>query len=219
MIVYLYDFNGLPLGEYQCQLDKLESDLQEKEVYLIPANCTKTPPPQAQEGETVRFVDGKWTIEKAPEPTLEQLKQEKITKLSANCEQTIYNGLELELSAGTERFEYKDKDQTNIKAMFDAVVLGAEKYPYQSEDGNCRVYTSQDIITLYTSLEGLRTAQLTYYHQLKALVNTLESSEEINAITYGQELEGEYLQHYNEMLAVAQEQMELVLSKVVQNAV
>ena len=150
---------------------------------------------------------------------IEQLKQSKITALSATCEQTIYNGLELELSEGTERFEYKDKDQTNIKAMFDAVVLGAEKYPYQSEDGNCRVYTSQDIITLYTSLEGLRTAQLTYYHQLKDLVNTLETAEEINAVTYGQPLEGEYLQHYNEMLAVAQEQMGLVLSKVVQNVV
>ena len=43
--------------------------------------------------------------------------------------------------------------------------------------------------------------------------------EEINAVTYGQELEGEYLQHYDEMLAVAQEQMQLVLSKVVQNVV
>lgn len=72
MIVYLYDFNGLPLGEYQCQLDKLESELQEKEVYLIPANCTETPPPQAQEGETVRFVDGQWTIEKQPEPNLSE---------------------------------------------------------------------------------------------------------------------------------------------------
>ena len=147
----------------------------------------------------------------------EQLKQTKITALSATCEQTIYNGLELELSEGTERFEYKDKDQTNIKAMFDAVVFGAEKYPYQSEDGKCRVFTAQDIITLYTSLEGLRTAQLTYYHQLKDLVNTLETEEEINAVTYGQELKGEYLQHYNEMMTVAEEQMQLVLSKVVQN--
>lgn len=151
------------------------------------------------------------------EPTLEQLKQTKITAFSLACEQTIYNGLELELSAGTERFEYKQKDQTNIKAMFDAVVLGAEKYPYQSENGKCRVFTAQDIITLYTSLEGLRTAQMTYYHQLKDFVNTLETAEEINAVTYGQALEGEYLQHYNEMMQVAQEQMGLVLSKVVSN--
>ena len=150
---------------------------------------------------------------------IEQLKQSKITALSATCEQTIYNGLELELSEGKEYFEYKNQDQTNIKAMFDAVVLGAEKYPYQSEDGNCRVYTAQDIITLYTSLEGLRTAQLTYYHQLKDLVNTLETVEEINAVTYGQELTGEYLEHYNEMMQVAEEQMGLVLSKVVQNVV
>lgn len=145
------------------------------------------------------------------------LKQSKISTLSATCEQTIYAGLELELSAGTERFEYKDKDQTNIKAMFDAVVLGAQKYPYQSEDGNCRIFTKEDIMTLYPSLEGLRTGQLTYYNQLKKYVNTLQTAEEINSVIYGQPLEGEYLQHYNEMMQVAEEQMGLVLSKVVQN--
>ena len=173
------------------------------------------------ESETITAVEPNieaWEKWKANQPNpLDELKQTKITALSATCEQTIYNGLELELSENTERFEYKDKDQTNIKAMFDAVVLGAEKYPYQSEDGKCRVFTAQDIITLYTSLEGLRTAQLTYYHQLKDLVNTLETEEEINAVTYGQELKGEYLQHYNEMMTVAEEQMQLVLSKVVQN--
>ena len=173
---------------------------------------------EGEDGETIIKPDTEaW--ESWKQSRTKQLKQEKITALSAICEQTIYNGLELELSAGKERFEYKGKDQTNIKAMFDAVVFGATCYPYQSEDGNCRVYNAQDIITLYTSLEGLRTAQLTYYHQLKDLVNTLETAQGINAVTYGQPLEGEYLQHYNKMLAVAQEQMQLVLSKVVQNAV
>ena len=170
---------------------------------LIDGECVPCEPPIAEDTSN---------------QNIQELKNYKITALSATCEQTIYAGLELELSAGTERFEYKDKDQTNIKSMFDAVVFGADCYPYQSEDGNCRVFTAQDIITLYTSLEGLRTAQLTYYHQLKDLVNTLETAEEINAVTYGQPLEGEYLQHYNEMIQVAQEQMQLVLSKVVQNA-
>lgn len=79
MIVYLYDFNGLYLDEYKCQLDKLESELQGKEVYLIPANCTETPPPQAQDSETVRFIDGQWTIEKQPEPNLPELPESKPT--------------------------------------------------------------------------------------------------------------------------------------------
>ena len=169
-----------------------------------------------------KIIDGEYVSCEPPmvdtiydDDMINTLRQTKITTLSAICEQTIYAGLELELSEGKERFEYKNQDQTNIKSMFDAVVLGAEKYPYQSEDGKCRVFTAQDIITLYTSLEGLRTAQLTYYHQLKDLVNTLETVEEINAVTYGQPLEGEYLQHYNEMMAVAEEQMQLVLSKVV----
>lgn len=146
---------------------------------------------------------------------IEQLKQTKISELSAICEQTIYKGLELELSEGKEHFEYKEKDQINIKAMFDAVIFGAEKYPYQSETGVCRIFIKEDIVKLYSSLETLRTSQLTYYNQLKKYVNTLENIEEINAVIYGQELTGEYLEHYNEMMVIAQEQMQLVLSKII----
>lgn len=158
-------------------------------------------------------IGDEWT---PPPPTEEELQKAKDTKngaLSATCQQVIYAGLDIQFSSEvTEHFNYNELDQLNIKEMFDAVRMGAAMYPYQSEDGSCRVYTAEEIITIYQTLAGNKTGNITYYHQLKEYVNSLTTLEEIDAVVYGQELTGEYLEHYNEMIAIAQEQMTTVLS-------
>ena len=155
------------------------------------------------------------TLTNAPEqPTdLEALRENKAAELSAACEQAIVAGLDIQLPGGeTEHFDYSERDQLNIKEMFDAVRMGATMYPYQSEDGQCRTYTAAEILTIYPALAGNKTGQLTYYHQLKEYINTLETAGEIEAVTYGQPLTGQYLEHYTQMMAVAQEQMGLILA-------
>lgn len=82
--------------------------------------------------------------------------------------------------------------------MFSAVALGASCYPYQPADGSCAVYQAVDIVAIYTALAAQKTAQLTYYHQLKDYVGALETVAEVDAVVYGQALIGEYpraLQH------------------------
>lgn len=144
-----------------------------------------------------------------------QAKEEKIAEMSAACNAAIVAGLDIQLSGNvTEHFDYSERDQINIKEMFDAVLMGATMYPYQSEDGQCRTYTAAEIVTIYSSLAGNKTAQLTYYHQLKDYIDTMETAEEVKAVTYGQLLTGEYLEHYNAMISVAAEQMQTVVAKV-----
>lgn len=170
------------------------------------------------------YVDGTFVKPIVPEPEIPpetmpdyiaDLRAAKTTAMSATCQQTIYDGLDIELSDGsTEHYDYKALDQTNIKSMFDGVTnLGITEFPYQSEDGSCRVYSAADIITIYTSLEDLRISQLTYYHQLKEYVATLATAEDIEAVTYGQPLTGDYLTHYNDMVAVAMEQMQQAIQR------
>ena len=153
-----------------------------------------------------------------PDPnakTPEELRADKEAELSDACNETIVAGLDIQLPGGTtEHFDYSERDQINIKEMFDAVLMGATMYPYQSEDGSCRTYTAAEIVTIYPALAGNKTAQLTYYHQLKDYMATLDTVEEINAVTYGQPLTGEYMEHYNEMVAVAAEQMQTVVSRI-----
>lgn len=149
-----------------------------------------------------------------PSEQLRVRRSTKETELSNACNAAIIAGLDIQLGEVTEHFNYSERDQLNIKEMFDAVRMGASMYPYQAEDGACRTYSAQEIVTIYTSLAGNKTAQLTYYHQLKDFVATLESVDEIDSVTYGQTLTGEYLTHYNEMVAVAAEQMQAVVSKI-----
>ena len=78
MTRHLYDFNGLYLGPYECQIDPLESEIKGEPVYLIPANSTDIEPPETQDEETLRFVDGAWTIEKPPESSQESTQAQPI---------------------------------------------------------------------------------------------------------------------------------------------
>lgn len=146
---------------------------------------------------------------------LASIKEAKISELSFTCQDTIYKGMEVELSEGNEYFEYKSLDQTNIKGLFDSVTsLGVTEFPYQSDDGKCRVYSAVDIVKLYTTLEGLRISQLTYYHQMKDYVHSLTTADEVLAIEYGQSLTGTYLEHYNGMVAVATQQLQQAISRI-----
>lgn len=146
---------------------------------------------------------------------LQYAKNIKIKQLSEACNATINAGTQVQLSDGTtESFTYNLADQSNISEMFNAVLLGATEYPYHANDDGCRMYSAQDIVAIYTTLSAFKTAQTTYHNQLKRHVKAMESITEVEAVTYGQELTGEYLEKYNALIAQAQEQMQTVLSKM-----
>lgn len=153
--------------------------------------------------------------EKISEPDLSPLKNKKSEELSNSCQETIFFGQDIELSDGsTEHFEFKDQDQSNIKQLWDAIKDGATAYPYQSDTGSCKVYPAADIVKIYVTMSTTITSNITYYHQLKDYVYSLESAGEIDAITWGQELTGEYLEHYNAMIAEANAQMQNIMSNL-----
>ena len=170
-------------------------------------------------GDTVTAVEPNteaWEAWKATLPPeadpIVAAKTAKHAELSEACQSTIYNGATITLSDGSQQyFTYNEHDQTNIFEMYSAVKAGATQYIYQAQDGSCMVYQAADIITIYSTLAALKTSTLTYYHQLTDYVDTLTSVEDINAVTFGQELTGEYLERYNELITVAAEQMNIVL--------
>lgn len=136
-----------------------------------------------------------------------------VIELSDACQKMIFLGQDIELSDDTtEHFEFKDQDQSNIKQLWDAIKDGATAYPYQSDTGSCKVYPAADIVKIYVTMSTTITSNITYYHQLKDYVNSLETADEVEAVTWGQELTGEYLEHYNAMMAEANTQMRNIMS-------
>lgn len=159
-----------------------------------------------------RWEDGVFS---RPNRTLDEAQAEKISQLSAVCNALIVAGADIQLAGGsTQHFDYSTEDQLNISDMFSAVVLGASCYPYQPANGSCAVYQAADIVTIYTTLAGQKTAQLTYYHQLKDYVRSLETVAGADAVVYGQPLTGAWLEHYNATIQTAQQQMQAVLARL-----
>lgn len=171
---------------------------------------------ESENGYSITPDTKRWESWKAEQPDpVEAVKEAKIEELSVACNTAINAGTQVQLTDGTiEPFTYGLADQSNVSEMFNAVLLGATQYPYHANDDDCRMYSAQDIVTIYATLSVFKTGQTTYHNQLKSYVKALSAQEEIEAVTYGQELSGEYLDKYNELMTQAKVQLDNVLAKV-----
>jgi len=149
------------------------------------------------------------------EETLNEIKSAKIAEMSKICHDTISNGVDVELSdKTTEHFGYDDDDRSNIKEMFDAVVMGATGYPYHKDGGSCKTYSKADIIAIYVAEVTNKTHHTTYFNQLKQYIGSLTSMSDISDITYGTELTGTYKEVYDANMAEAAAQLEIIIGKI-----
>lgn len=195
----------------------IELTPEQEEIYLQHNGFVLvTEDEESENGYSITPDTEKWKAWKAEQPDpAETAREAKIEELSVACNTIINAGTQVQLSDGsTESFTYGLVDQSNVSEMFNAVLLGATEYPYHANDDDCRMYNAQDIVTIYATLSAFKTGQTTYHNQLKRYTKALTSQEEIEAVTYGQELTGEYLEAYNALMAQAKVQLDNVLAKV-----
>ena len=146
----------------------------------------------------------------------EQIINTKINKISECnkiCNQMIVNGIDVEIDGVVEHFSCKEEDQMNIKELFD--LSGQTNVPmyYHSDGGNCKAYTTEQIISIYATACANKNHHTTYFNQLRQYINSLETLEEIEAVVYGQELPNEYIETYNGAMTQAQLVLETLLAK------
>ena len=149
----------------------------------------------------------------------DSIKAEKIAEIKKDCEDYIYVGTDVTLPDGTiEHFTYTLADQSNISEMFTAVMAGATEYPYHADGEICKIYTKEQIVTIYGTLSLFKTEATTYHNSLKAQINTMTDADVISAIKFKEtELTGEYLTNYTAMMASAQTQLNAILAKIPTN--
>ena len=158
--------------------------------------------------------DGTVYIEPIPyEPTLEEVKESKVNELSNTCNFMIVNGVDINIDGVLEHFSYKEEDQVNIKEIFDLAVQTNVPMFYHSDNESCKLYSVEQIIDLYATATTNKMHHITYFNQLKEYVNSLEDTENVKNVLYGQELEGEYLDTYNASMYQAQLVLEALLTK------
>ena len=150
-----------------------------------------------------------------PDPT-DSVKAEKIAEIKKDCEDYIYAGTSVTYADGaTEHFTYNLADQSNISEMFTAIMAGATEYPYHADGEICKIYSKEQIVTIYGTLSLFKTEATTYHNSLKAQIKAMTDADAILATKFKEtELTGEYLTNYNEMMASAQTQLNAILAKI-----
>ena len=142
----------------------------------------------------------------------------KLAEISNMCNAVIVAGVDIELGEESVHFNLSIEDQSNINNLFRVVELGGSEFPYQSDGGVCRVSSANEIVQIYIAAQTLITTQTTYHNELKQYVQSLDNAEAISSVEYGMTLPEPYLTEMNEKLAVAQQQMQAILTNMAQAA-
>jgi len=138
-----------------------------------------------------------------PEPaepiieTLENIKTNKISELNTICNKMITSGVDVEIDGKTEHFSYTLEDQANIDDIGEMAKTTKLGQSWHCDGGSCRIYALEDVIKLYMAQKMNKAHHITYTNQLKLYVSSLTTKEEVESVTYGQDLTGEYLDTYN----------------------
>lgn len=71
-LCYRYDLETLCfVGAEEMVRDTRESEVEGQDIWVLPAGCTKTPPPEAKEGFKIKWNGEKWFYKKEPKTTFE----------------------------------------------------------------------------------------------------------------------------------------------------
>ena len=167
--------------------DPLESKIQGKDVWLLPANATFDEPLPSKDGYKVVYNNG-WKYEKlpepevTPEPTLDELKSQKRAEINYVRDRTEQGG-----------FEYLGKTFDSDPISCQRISMAAQAMALAPE-GATITWTCQDNTTIElnkTQLAGMVVALAEWSntcHQkataLKAKIDAAETAEELENITW-----------------------------------
>ena len=138
-----------------------------------------------------------------PEPTepiietLENVKTNKISELNTICNKMITDGVDVEIDGKTEHFSYTLEDQANIDDIGEMAKTTKLGQSWHCDGGSCKIYALEDVIKLYMAQKMNKAPHITYTNQLKLYVGSLTNKDDVESVTYGQDLTGEYLDTYN----------------------
>lgn len=124
-------------------------------------------------------------------------KELKLKEVSTACENTIYTGIDVELSTGTEHFSLTEKDQINLFGKKMQLLAGAEKLEYHEDGQPCRYFTPEDMQKIVDNAMFFVSYNTTYCNALNMWIKTCAKPSELENIYWGAEIPEE---HMNEVL-------------------
>lgn len=129
------------------------------------------------------------------EPTLDELKEQKIAEMNIAQQESIQNGVDVTLLDGTiEHFTLTDHDQTSLMGLQTKVAQGETQIPWHTSDVNepCKYYSNTDMALITETAMQAVTYAVTYFRDLRIYINSLEDSTSVQNVTYGMTIPKEY---------------------------
>jgi hypothetical protein len=124
-------------------------------------------------------------------PSLDEVKEEKISELERMMESLILQGVTITLSdSTTETFSLSTQDQiflTNLRLMAeDKADQETPSIPWHEADESkqCKFYAPIDIIAITDAARDLITYQVTFFRDLRIYIRSLSSVEAVKAVSY-----------------------------------
>lgn len=128
-------------------------------------------------------------------PTLEEVKEQKVAEMNMIQQDIIQNGVDVTLLDGTvEHFTLTDHDQTSLMGLQTQVAQGVEQIPWHTADQSehCKYYSNMDMYLIVTEAMKFVTFHVTWFRDLRIYINSLETKEEVEAVTYDTPIPIEY---------------------------
>lgn len=129
------------------------------------------------------------------EPTLDELKEQKIAEMNVAQQESIQNGVDVTMSDGTvEHFTLTDHDQTSLMGLQTKVAQGEKQIPWHTSDVNepCKYYSNTDMALITETAMQAVTFAVTYFRDLRIYINSMEDSTSVQNVTYGMIIPKEY---------------------------
>lgn len=123
--------------------------------------------------------------------TIDFIRQSKLSEMSYECRKAIENGIDIEVKGEKRHFSFTTQDQLNLMSL-STMAQTSDIIPYHADGEQCIYYTAAEINEIIAAMNNHKIYHTTYYNALKAYINSLETIEEISAITYGTPIPDEY---------------------------
>lgn len=142
------------------------------------------------------------------EPTLEEVKEQKVAEMNAMQQSIIANGVEVELTDGSKKnFTATSQDQLSLnglslnalKKTITSMVSGisseetssqadlSQLFPWHTADESepCKFYSQEDSEKITNTVMAFVVYHVTYFRDLRIYIRSLSDKDTIEAITYG----------------------------------
>ena len=148
--------------------------------------------PENVSAEILRIWGDTPTVEETEEDALNKAKKQKQEEISAQCQQTIFSGIDIYLSSGKEHFRLKTEDQINLFGLKDKLSGDLQEIEYHADGKPCVYYSKEEMIAIIEKATQFIAYHTTYCNSFYTWINALASKEAVKALSYGDEIPEEY---------------------------